>query len=177
MDVVALRPRAAGVGVNVRALRLDDRPAVAEALVACRAFTEDEVRVALEVLDAGVEGGLDGDYPMFTAEVDGRFAGYVCVGRTPLTDSTWHLYWICVHPRVQHHGVGRALQAHAEAFVRSRGGERIVLETSATTAYARARAFYAAAGYAVVGRIPDFYRPGDDCLVYCRAWPAASGPS
>jgi len=165
------------VGVNVRVLRPDDRPAVAEALVACGAFTEEEVRVALEVLDAGVEGGLDGDYPMFAAEVDGRFAGYVCVGHTPLTRSTWHLYWICVHPRAQGHGIGRALQAQAEAFVRSRGGERVVLETSATAAYARARAFYAAAGYAVVGRIPDFYRPGDDCLVYCRAWPAASASS
>ena len=76
---------------------------------------------------------------MFTAEVDGRFAGYVCVGPTPLTHSTWHLYWICVHPRAQGRGVGRALQAHAEAFVRSRGGERIVLETSASAAYARAR--------------------------------------
>ena len=109
---------------------------------------------------------------MFTAEMDERFAGYVCVGRTPLTHSTWHLYWICVHPWAQSRGVGRALQAHAEKFVRSRGGERIVLETSATAAYARARDFYAAAGYAVVGRIPDFYRKGDDCLVYCRAWPA-----
>jgi ribosomal protein S18 acetylase RimI-like enzyme len=158
------------VGVTVRELRSGDRPAVSEALVACRAFTDEEVRVALEVLDAGLGGGLDGDYPMFTAEVDGRFAGYVCVGPTPLTHSTWHLYWICVHPRAQGRGVGRALQAHAEAFVRSRGGERIVLETSASAAYARARAFYAEAGYATIGRIPDFYRPGDDCLVYCRAW-------
>lgn len=163
--------------MNVRALLPADRPAIAEALATCGAFTDEEVRVALEVLDAGVEGGPDGDYPLFTAEVDGRFAGYVCVGRTPLTHSTWHLYWICVHPCAQGRGVGRALQAHAEAFVRSRGGERLVLETSATAAYARARAFYAAAGYAIVGRIPDFYRPGDDCLVYCRAWPAASATS
>jgi ribosomal protein S18 acetylase RimI-like enzyme len=177
MDVAALRQRAAGVGVTVRALRPGDRAAAGEALVACGAFTDEEVRVALEVLDAGVEGGLDGDYPLFAAEADGRFAGYVCVGRTPLTHSTWHLYWICVRPEAQGRGVGRALQAHAEAFVRSRGGERIVLETSATAAYARACAFYAAAGYAIVGRIPDFYRPGDDCLVYCRAWPAASATS
>jgi len=127
--------------VKIRELQPGDRAAVREALVACGAFTDEEVRVALEVLDAGLTGGPDGDYPMFAAEVDGRFAGYVCVGQTPLTHSTWHLYWICVHPGLQGRGVGRALQAHSEAFVQSRGGERIVLETSATASYARARAF------------------------------------
>jgi ribosomal protein S18 acetylase RimI-like enzyme len=177
MDVAALRERAAGVGVKVRELQPGDRPAVREALVACGAFTDEEVRVALEVLDAGVDAGLDGDYPMFAAEADGRFAGYVCVGQTPLTQSTWHLYWICVHPRAQGRGVGRALQAHAEDFVRARGGERLVLETSATPGYARAREFYTRAGYTVVGRIPDFYRPGDDCIVYCRAFPATDRTS
>ena len=44
----------------------------------------------------------------------------------------------------------------------------MVLETSAGPAYARARAFYERAGYAVVGRIADFYKPGDDCIVYCK---------
>ena len=162
--------------MKVRGLEPADRPAVHEALVACGAFTDEEVRVALEVLDAGLAGGLDGDYPMFAAEVDGGFGGYVCVGQTPLTQSTWHLYWICVHPAAQGRGVGRALQARAEAFVRARGGERIVLETSASPGYARARAFYADAGYTIVGRIPDFYRSGDDCLVYCRALsPADTG--
>ena len=89
MDVGALRQRAAGVGVTVRALRPGDRAAAGEALVACGAFTDEEVRVALEVLDAGVEGGLDGDYPLFAAEADGRFAGYVCVG--PHASDAQHL--------------------------------------------------------------------------------------
>jgi ribosomal protein S18 acetylase RimI-like enzyme len=163
------------VGVTVRELGPGDRLQVRDALLACGAFTEEEVRVALEVLDAGLSGGLDGDYPLFAAEVQGRVRGYVCVGKTPLTQGTWHLYWICVHPIAQGRGIGRALQAHAEAFVRARGGERLVLETSASPGYARARGFYDGAGYTVVGRIPDFYRPGDDCILYCKALgPAAS---
>ena len=101
----------------------------------------------------------------------------MCVGRTPLTHSTWHLYWICVRPEAQGRGVGRALQAHAEAFVRSRGGERIVLETSATAALRAGARLLRGGGLRDRGRIPDFYRPGDDCLVYCRAWPAASATS
>jgi ribosomal protein S18 acetylase RimI-like enzyme len=146
---------------EVRQLRAGDRPAIVDALRACGSFTDEEVAVALEVLDAGLETGLD---------VDGVVKGYVCVGKTPLTRGTWHLYWICVHPSAQKLGLGRRLQAQAEDFVRSRGGERILLETSSTPAYASARTFYDRAGYSIVGRVPDFYRPGDDCIMYCKVF-------
>ena len=155
---------------EVRQLRAGDRPAIVDALRACGSFTDEEVAVALEVLDAGLETGLDGDYPLFAGEVDGVVKGYVCVGKTPLTRGTWHLYWICVHPSAQKLGLGRRLQAQAEDFVRSRGGERILLETSSTPAYASARTFYDRAGYSIVGRVPDFYRPGDDCIMYCKVF-------
>ncbi|MGH9900496.1 MAG: GNAT family N-acetyltransferase [Pyrinomonadaceae bacterium] len=147
----------------------EDRDAVRDALVAGGAFTEEEVEVALVMVDEGLAGGPEGDYPLFTVEVDGRVRGYACVGRTPLTASTWHLYWICVHPAAQGAGAGRALQSHLEAFVRARGGERLVVETSGRADYERARRFYRGAGYQEVGLIRDYYKPGDDCLLYCKA--------
>jgi ribosomal protein S18 acetylase RimI-like enzyme len=157
------------VGVTVREAQSRDRDGIREALIASGAFTEEEVGVALEIFDLGLLGGLEGDYPVFVAESGGLVRGYVCVGRTPLTISTWHLYWICVHPDAQNKGVGRALQGYAEDFIRSRGGQRVVLETSGKPSYSLARNFYHAAGYVTVGRILDFYKPGDDCLVYCKA--------
>ena len=159
--------------IEVRPFRHADRADVLEALRASGVFNEEELRVALEVIDAGLDTGLDGDYPLFAADVDGRVRGYVCVGKTPLTHATWHLYWICVHPESQGLGIGQRLQVEAERFVLGRGGERILLETSSTPGYAAARAFYERAGYAVVGRVTDFYRPGDDCIMYCKVFPAA----
>jgi SET domain-containing protein len=44
-----------------------------------------------------------------------------------------------------------------------------VLETSGRADYARARRFYERAGYRTVGRITDFYKPGDDCVFYCES--------
>jgi ribosomal protein S18 acetylase RimI-like enzyme len=155
--------------VRLRDLVPADREPLHDALVQCGAFSAEEIPVALEVLDGGLKGGLDGDYPHQVAEEEGGVAvGYVCVGKTPMTQSTWHLYWICVHPRAQGTGVGRALQAWAEDFVRSRGGERLVLETSGRPDYAHTRGFYAKAGYDEVGRIGDFYKPGDDCVFFCK---------
>jgi len=154
--------------LDIREPRPGDRETIRKMLRACGAFTDEEVRVAMELFDAGLETGADGDYPLFAAELNGKVRGYVCVGKTPLTRGTWHEYWICVHPAAQRQGLGQALQAHAENFVRSRGGERLVLETSGRPAYARTRRFYRRSGYRVVGRIRDFYRPGDGCIVFCK---------
>lgn len=153
-----------GLGTVTRPLGPFDREAVQEALGACGAFSQEEIGVALELFDAG----LAGDYVLFGAERDGRLRGYVCLGKASLTAASWYLYWMCVHPAAQRLGVGGALQLQAEAFVRSRGGERIVLETSGRPDYGPARRFYEKAGYLPVGRIPDFYRPGDDCLIYSK---------
>ena len=152
------------LGIVTRPLGPVDREAVQEALDACGAFSQEEIGVALELFDAG----LAGDYALFGAERDGRLVGYVCLGKASLTAASWYLYWMCVHPVAQRLGIGRALQRRAEAFVRSQGGERIVLETSGRSDYGPARHFYERAGYLPVGRIPDFYRPGDDCLIYSK---------
>ena len=154
------------MGALVRPSCADDRAAVEQALRCCAAFNAEEVAVALELFDEGASNS--GAYTLFTADDAGQVAGYVCLGRAPLTESTWYLYWVCVHPHWQGRGIGRALQHHAEAFISARGGRRLVLETSARPDYHRARAFYERLDYRQAGRIADFYRLGDDCLIYVK---------
>jgi len=158
----------------VRELLGKDRAAVHEMLVACGAFTAEEVGVALELIDESISSGENRRYVCFAAEADGEVRGYVCIGKTPLTVATWYLYWICVHPRAQGTGIGRALQVHVETFIREQGGERLVLETSSQASYERARRFYAEDGYQQVGRIRDFYKPNDDCIIFCKELVAAT---
>lgn len=147
----------------VRGLQARDLEAVHGLLVACGGvFTAEEVQVAVEM------AGAPDDYQLFAAEIGGKVRGFVCIGRTPLTATTWHLYWIGVHPGEQGTGVGRALQTHVEGFVRAQGGERIVLETSGRPDYARARRFYEDGGYREVGRIEEYYKAGDDCVIFCK---------
>jgi ribosomal protein S18 acetylase RimI-like enzyme len=102
------------------------------------------------------------------AQLGDSVAGYVCIGRTPMTQSTWHLYWICVRPAFQRGGVARRLQEFVERVIRARRGERLVVETSGRPDYAGARACYRALGYQPAGEIPDYYRPGDACLFYWK---------
>jgi GNAT superfamily N-acetyltransferase len=137
---------------------------VLDALTRSGAFNAEEVRVAMDMFDAG----LAGDYTVLVADANGTPAGYACVGRASLTERSWYEYWMCVRPDAQGSGVGQALQRQVEDIVHHLGGERLVLETSGRPDYARARRFYERAGFSVQGRIPDFYRPGDDCVIYCK---------
>jgi ribosomal protein S18 acetylase RimI-like enzyme len=152
------------MGVTVRKLAAEDRASVREALAACGAFSDEEMRVALEMVDAG----LNGDYALLAVETDGRMGGYACFGRAHLTESSWYLYWICVHRRMQGAALGRRLQTHVEDVVRKLGGDRLIVETSGRPDYERARRFYRRAGFVEVGRIADFYKRGDDCVIYCK---------
>lgn len=164
MDMGTLRSPAGGVGMIIRDLSPGDRDDVREALVDCAAFSADEVRMALDM----VESGLNGDYALPSVEIDGRVRAYACLGKAVLTAGSWYLYWICVHPSYQGRGIGRRLQEHVEEMIRRAGGERVVVETSGRVDYQRTRSFYRQAGFAVSGRIRDFYKPDDDCVIYTK---------
>jgi ribosomal protein S18 acetylase RimI-like enzyme len=154
------------MGVMVRPLAAADRAGIAQMLAGCGAFSPEEQAVALELVDAAL---TTDDYPHLVAESGGEPAGYICIGPTPLTQSTWHLYWICVRSVLVWRGIGRQLHDAAVQFIRARAGTRLVVETSGRADYAGARAFYRRLGYAQAGEIPDYYRPGDSCLYYWKA--------
>jgi ribosomal protein S18 acetylase RimI-like enzyme len=146
-------------------------------LRASGAFSAEEVAVALEVLDVylgtGPTAGLDGDYPHLIARDPAAgsataSAGYVCTGKTPMTRSTFHLYWICVAPAAQRRGVGRVLMAAAERFAAERGGERMVVETAGKEAYAGTRQFYRDLGYQEAARLADYYDTNDALHLFVK---------
>ena len=150
--------------MTIRELAPADREAVHAMLVDCQAFTDTEVKVALEM----VEDGLKGDYTLLAVEIDGKLRAYACLGPAWTTASAWYLYWICVEPSAQASGIGRMLQEAIEDIVGKSGGDRLVVEASGRADNERTRRFYRQAGFAQVGCIPDFYKPGDDCIVYCK---------
>jgi ribosomal protein S18 acetylase RimI-like enzyme len=129
-------------------------------------FTDDEVGIALELIDVVLDRPGQRDYIIHVFESAGVVLGYYCIGPTPATVGTFDLYWVAVAPEAQGKGVGRALDEHAIELVRSQGGRLLVAETSSQEKYGGTRNFYRARGYDEVARIRDYYRPGDDLVVY-----------
>jgi ribosomal protein S18 acetylase RimI-like enzyme len=152
----------------IRPLAAHDRAPLRALLTATASFTIPEIEIAEELIDAVLMRPDQRDYHAFVATVDDRAVGLLIVGPVPATVGTWHLYWIAVHPDQQGTGAGAALAAHVESFVRERGGYLIMVETSSQPAYARARSFYAKHGYTELVRVADYYRPGDDLVMFAR---------
>ena len=106
-----------------------------------------------------------GDYITFVIDEDG-VRGYVCIGPVPLTQGVYDLYWIVVDAAARGRQYGQRLLRFAEEEVKRRAGRMVLIETSSLPAYEGTRRFYLAAGYPEVARIANFYKPGDDKIIY-----------
>jgi ribosomal protein S18 acetylase RimI-like enzyme len=153
--------------VNIRPVRCEDRPSIEDFLRASPNFTAEEIATALELIDESLAG--DPDYLVNVLESEqGRVIGFECHGPTPLTDGTFDLYWIAVDPRAQKRGYGRRLLRATEDDVAHRGGRLLLIETSSQPAYAPTERFYKRNGYRLDARIHDFYKRGDDKLIFAK---------
>ncbi len=154
--------------LTLRAPKPADRVRVAEIVHASGVFRPAEVDIALEVFDSAV-ARPGADYHAVGAydETD-RLAGFACYGPTPGTEGTWDLYWIAVDPAGQRQGVGHRLMDACEQAIAAAGGRLVVVETSSRADYGPTRAFYQALDYQATARIPGFYAPRDDLIVYTK---------
>lgn len=156
----------------VRKFTRNDREPVRRILEATHRFTADELTTAMELIDEWLTRGEASEYLTYVLEEQSNaweaVRGYVCFGPTPLTEGTYDLYWIAVDPLSHGRGYGQQLLAFAEREAAQRGGRSMLIETSSQESYGPTIRFYERAGYAVVARIPEYYRPGDDKLIFMK---------
>lgn len=156
------------MNVRLRSLHADDRRPIRDLLRRTGHFTEQEIDIALELADA-VLNKTDPDYRFVVAEYSGAsVAGYGCWGAAPLTQGTYDIYWIAVSPELQGQGVGSRILTHMESRIAEHGGRLILIETSSSDLYRNTCAFYIRRGYVLESRIKDFYKIGDDKIIYAK---------
>ena len=114
------------------------------------------------------KGDASSWYHFLVSRLDGEILGFACYGQRPLTEGTFDLYWIGVGQNQQGRGVGKALIAEVEKRVRSQGSRLLIAETAGMEAFEPTRRFYLAAGYELEARIHDFYKPGDDLVIFTK---------
>ncbi len=100
---------------------------------------------------------------------DGGLAGVVYYAPERLTEGTWNLYFIGVHPDRRREGRASALLGYVEEALAARGERLLLVETSSLRIFERAWALYRKCGYDEEARIRDFYAPGSDKIVFRKA--------
>jgi ribosomal protein S18 acetylase RimI-like enzyme len=138
-------------------------------LIDSRVFTAEEIDIAIELIDTVLTDESQKDYKIDCMVDDqDQPVGYICYGPTPMTQGTFDLYWIVVDPNFQGKGIGSKLLDFLEEGVREEGGRMILADTSTIPQYEKTKNFYLQNGFQEVGRIPDYYYPGNDRITFCK---------
>jgi aminoglycoside 6'-N-acetyltransferase I len=150
----------------IRKLKPDDVRNIETILTSIPNFSNAEVSVAMELVNAAAVDANQTDYNVFVYEEKGNVIGYHCTGKRPLTDAVYDLYWIVTDPHHKSKGVGKALLTHAEQFVLQLKARWLLIETSSNDNYEGARNFYLRNNYSIISEINDFYTLGERLMVF-----------
>lgn len=150
----------------IRPLIKNDRDPIHKMLSHLNNFNQDEKRVALEAIDAALRSP-DDEYSVLCAHLrQGDLLGFICFGPKPLTEDCYNLYWIAVDKKFSRRGIGAELMLSMEEELLRKKARRIYIDTSSTQQYEAVRLFYEKCGFQVDSIQNDFYRIGDDKIIY-----------
>ena len=128
-------------------------------------FKPLELDTLRELLGDYHAGACSGHFAV-TLERGGQVIGFAYYAPTPMTESTWHLYWIAVSKDGQARGTGTELLRHVETEIARAGGRVILAETSSLPHYELTRRFYSKNDYEQEATVRDFYSPGDHQVIF-----------
>lgn len=150
----------------IRRMTPEDTDAILALAVSSGLFPPDGTDELAGVLASVFRGELGPDHVWLTDEVDGVPVGVAYFAPERLTEGTWNLYMLAVRPDRQRQGHGASLVRQVERELTARGERLLLIETSGLGSFRQTRAFYRALGYDEEARIRDFYRAGDDKVVF-----------
>jgi len=150
----------------IRKIKPDDKKELVNILERVTQFSDLEKDTAIELIDESIFNADSGYYNTFVYEENGSILGYHCTGPRALTDGVFDMYWIVVDPTIRAKGIGAKLLAHSEEFVLQSKGRLLLAETSSLPIYENARKFYIKNNFVVLAEIKDFYKIGDDLVIF-----------
>jgi len=131
-------------------------------------FPEEEMKIAVELIEERLNKGLESGYLFNFMEINDDVVGYSCFGPIPLTKTSYDLYWIAVHNKYRGKGYGSYLLKYSEEYMKKQGAYQIYVETSSKKQYQPTRNYYKKMGYKKIALFKDFYNFHDGKVVYYK---------
>lgn len=85
-----------------------------------------------------------------------------------LTDGTYNLLAIGVSQDYHRRGIAREMMIYIEQLLKHKDGRLLIVETSSDEAQIGARKFYKSIGYIQAAVIKDFWKEGEDKIVFWK---------
>ncbi|GJL95072.1 MAG: GNAT family N-acetyltransferase [Hyphococcus sp.] len=149
----------------IRPATPDDKGDLLNLAVATGLFAPDELDELGGMLSEYFDGNL-GDDHFWIVDDENGMQGAAYYAPEMMADGTWNLYFIGVEPGNQGKGRGASMLRHVEGALKARGERLLLVETSGLDNFDLTRKFYRKNGYDEEARIRDFYKAGDDKVVF-----------
>lgn len=155
--------------LRIREVLAKDKESIGSIIRTNENFTDEEKLCAIELLEIYLRNPAKGEY-LFICAVDvlDKPLGYVCFGNAPFTKGTYDVYWIAVDPIWQGKKIGKTIMSYLENKLSTENARMMIAETSSQPKYDKTRLFYERLGFTESARIKDFYKVGDDKIVYMK---------
>ena len=153
----------------IRPAMSDDRAKLMLLIDAIGLFPPDELKEVESLLADYFAGNTGSDHFWITDDDGGHLVGVAYYAPERMTNGTWNLYLIGVHPSYRGQGRGAALLRLIEQILAERGGRLLLVETSGLPEFERTRTFYRKCGFEEEACIREFYKAGDDKIIFRKA--------
>ncbi len=152
----------------IRPITPDDTPSLLALAAASGLFEPHQTDELAQMLTQHFDPATNHSDLWFTDDDEG-LVGVAYTAPERMTEGTWNLYLIAIHPDQQRQGRGRALLDHVEHLLAKSGERLLLVETSGTEDFEYVRTFYRNSGYEAEAKIRDFYADGVDKIVFRKA--------
>ncbi|NJK57133.1 MAG: GNAT family N-acetyltransferase [Pleurocapsa sp. SU_5_0] len=149
---------------NIRVVTPNDLPDLKVVIEANDLFPSDMLD---EMISGYFNQKSESEY-WFTYE-DSKPVAIAYCGLERMTEGTWNLYLIAVHPDYQGQGLGTSMLHYIEQMLTARGERVMLVETSSLGTFEGTREFYRKCGYDEEARIREFYQAGEDKIVFRKS--------
>jgi ribosomal protein S18 acetylase RimI-like enzyme len=152
----------------IRLTTPDDTIALIALAAASGLFDPNQTDDLAQMLDKHFSD-KDETQDIWLTDYDNEPVGIAYIAPERMTEGTWNLYLIAVHPDRQKQGRGKALLSYVEQMLMERGERILLVETAGTDDFEYVREFYRQNGYEEEARIREFYTAGVDKIVFSKA--------
>jgi ribosomal protein S18 acetylase RimI-like enzyme len=149
----------------IRLTSQDDITALIAVAEASGLFDSDQTDDLAQMLDRHFSNQNE-TQDIWLTDYENEPVGIAYIAPERMTEGTWNLYLIAVHPNRQQQGRGKSLLQHVEKILTERGERVLLVETAGTDDFEYVREFYRKNGYDEEARIREFYAAGVDKIVF-----------
>lgn len=128
-------------------------------------FSSDELEELRQILVESL-ARTGNQQSLWITDDDNGLVGVAYCEPERMTEGTWNLLLIAVHPNHQKQGRGEKLIHYVEQSLTARGARILLVETLGTPDFDYVREFYRKQGFEEEARIREFYAEGMDKIVF-----------